>query len=55
MSVNAAATSPPVNDSAFARWLDLPGDDPYLAVLALEHRSDDELARLVASVPGYMP
>lgn len=43
-------------EPAFARWLGLAGDDPYLAVLALERRSDDELARLVASVvPEDMP
>jgi hypothetical protein len=35
-------------EPAFARWLGLAGDDPYLAVLALEDRGDDELARLVA-------
>jgi hypothetical protein len=44
-------------EPAFARWLRLAGDDPYLAVLALEDLGDDALARLVASVqvPGDMP
>jgi hypothetical protein len=39
-------------EPAFARWLGLPGDDPYLAVLALEDRSDAELAELIARAPG---
>ncbi|MDC0719146.1 DUF4269 domain-containing protein [Nannocystis bainbridge] len=35
-------------EPAFARWLQLPGDDPYLAVLALEGLDDEALRRLVA-------
>lgn len=42
-------------EPAFARWLRLPGDDPYLAVLALEARSDDELARLIEHASRGMP
>jgi hypothetical protein len=44
-------------EPAFARWLGLAGDDPYLAVLALEDRGDDDLARLVAAAyaPSDMP
>lgn len=34
-------------EPAFARWLQLPGDDPYLAVLALEELGDEALRRLV--------
>lgn len=34
-------------EPAFARWLQLPGDDPYLAVLALEELDDEALRRIV--------
>ncbi|WAS98049.1 DUF4269 domain-containing protein [Nannocystis punicea] len=34
-------------EPAFARWLQLPGDDPYLAVLALEELEDEALRRLM--------
>lgn len=35
-------------EPAFARWLGLQGDDPYLAVLALADASDEELRALMA-------